>query len=37
VDSPPIVNLSVAGTNDPAQFVKTINIAIILTLMVQEG
>ena len=34
VDSPPIVNLSVAGTNDPAQFVKTINIAIILTLMV---
>ena len=34
VDSPPIVNLSVAGTNDPAQFVKTINIAVILTLMV---
>jgi flagellar biosynthetic protein FliP len=33
-DSPPIVNLSVAGTNDPAQFVKTINIAVILTLMV---
>lgn len=34
VDSPPIINLSVAGTNDPAQFVKTINIAVILTLMV---
>ena len=33
-DTPPIVNLSVAGINEPAQFVKTINIAIILTLLV---
>ena len=33
-DTPPIVNLSVAGLDDPAQFVKTINIAIILTLFV---
>ncbi len=33
-DTPPIVNLSVAGVNEPAQFVKTINIAVILTLMV---
>ncbi len=33
-DTAPIVNLSVAGINDPAQFVKTINIAVILTLMV---
>ncbi len=33
-DTPPIVNLSVAGINEPAQFVKTINIAVILTLMV---
>ncbi len=32
-DSPPIVNLSVAGVTEPAQFVKTINIAVILTLM----
>lgn len=32
-DTPPIVNLSVSGINEPAQFVKTINIAIILTLM----
>lgn len=32
-DTAPIVNLSVAGINEPAQFVKTINIAIILTLM----
>ncbi len=32
-DTPPIVNLSVAGINEPAQFVKTINIAVILTLM----
>ena len=32
-DTPPIVNLSVAGVNEPAQFVKTINIAVILTLM----
>jgi flagellar biosynthetic protein FliP len=29
-----MVNLSVAGVNEPAQFVKTINIAIILTLLV---
>lgn len=33
-DTAPIVNLSVAGINEPAQFVKTINIAVILTLMV---
>ena len=33
-DTPPIVNLSVAGVNEPAQFVKTINISVILTLMV---
>lgn len=33
-DVPPIVNLSVAAINEPAQFVKTINIGIILTLMV---
>lgn len=33
-DAPPIVNLSVAALDDPAQFVKTINIAIILTLLV---
>lgn len=33
-DTAPIVNLSVAGINEPAQFVKTINIAIILTLLV---
>jgi flagellar biosynthesis protein FliP len=32
-DKAPIVNLSVSGINEPAQFVKTINIAIILTLM----
>ena len=32
-DTAPIVNLSVAGINEPAQFVKTINIAVILTLM----
>lgn len=33
-DTAPIVNLSVAAINEPAQFVKTINIAVILTLMV---
>lgn len=33
-DTPPIVNLSVAGLEEPEQFVKTINIAIILTLLV---
>jgi flagellar biosynthesis protein FliP len=33
-DTAPIVNLSVAALNEPAQFVKTINIAIILTLLV---
>jgi len=33
-DTAPIVNLSVAALDDPAQFVKTINIAIILTLFV---
>ena len=30
----PLVNLSVAAVEDPAQFVKTINIAIILLLFV---
>ena len=33
-DTAPIVNLSVSALNEPAQFVKTINIAVILTLMV---
>lgn len=33
-DTAPIINLSVAALNEPAQFVKTINIAVILTLMV---
>lgn len=33
-DTPPIVNLSVAGLEEPEQFVKTINIVIILTLLV---
>ncbi len=33
-DTAPMVNLSVAGVNEPAQFVKTINIAVILTLLV---
>ena len=33
-DTAPIVNLSVAAINEPAQFVKTINIAVILTLLV---
>lgn len=33
-DTAPIVNLSVAALNEPAQFVKTINIAVILTLLV---
>ncbi len=33
-DAPPLVNLSVAAVDQPAQFVKTINIAIILALFV---
>jgi flagellar biosynthetic protein FliP len=33
-DTAPIVNLSVAAIDEPAQFVKTINIAIILALLV---
>jgi flagellar biosynthesis protein FliP len=33
-DTAPIVNLSVSGINEPAQFVKTINITLILTRMV---
>lgn len=33
-EAPPIVNLSVAAIDEPAQFVKTINIAIILALLV---
>lgn len=32
--APPIINLSVAALDEPAQFVKTINIAIILALLV---
>lgn len=32
-DSAPMINLSISGVNEPAQFVKTINIAVILTLM----
>lgn len=30
----PVVNLSISALEEPAQFVKTINIAIILTLLV---
>lgn len=33
-DQLPIVNLSVAALEEPAQFVRTINIAIILALLV---
>jgi flagellar biosynthetic protein FliP len=33
-DAPPLVNLSVAAVEQPAQFVRTINIAIILMLFV---
>jgi len=33
-DSAPLINLSVAAVDEPAQFVKTINIAIILMLFV---
>lgn len=33
-DDLPVVNLSIAALEEPAQFVKTINIAIILTLLV---
>jgi flagellar biosynthetic protein FliP len=33
-DNPPLVNLSVAAVEQPEQFVKTINIMIILTLLV---
>jgi len=33
-DTPPLVNLSVAAVEEPEQFVKTINIMIILTLLV---
>lgn len=32
--APPVVNLSIAALEEPAQFVKTINIAVILTLLV---
>lgn len=32
-DPVPLVNLTVAGTQQPSQFVKTINIAIILSLL----
>ncbi len=30
----PVINLSIAALEEPAQFVKTINIALILTLLV---
>ncbi|RXJ87056.1 flagellar type III secretion system pore protein FliP [Arcobacter sp. CECT 8985] len=33
-DTPPVVNLSVAALQEPTQFVRTINIAIILGLLV---
>lgn len=33
-DNAPMINLSVAAIEEPAQFVRTINIAIILALMV---
>lgn len=33
-DQLPVVNLSIAALEEPAQFVKTINIAIILALLV---
>lgn len=33
-DAPPLVNLSVAAVEQPDQFVRTINIIIILTLLV---
>jgi len=33
-DAAPMINLSVAAVEEPAQFVKTINIAIILMLLV---
>lgn len=33
-DNAPMINLSVAAVEQPAQFVRTINIAIILALMV---
>jgi len=33
-DSAPMINLSIASVNEPEQFVKTINIAIILLLFV---
>lgn len=32
-DTPPIINLSVAALDEPQQFVKTINILILLTLL----
>ncbi|XPV69949.1 MAG: flagellar type III secretion system pore protein FliP [Halarcobacter sp.] len=32
-DGPPIINLSVSALDEPAQFVKTINIAILLALL----
>ena len=33
-DTPPLINLSVSPITEPTQFVKTINIAIILMLLV---
>ena len=32
-DEPPVINLSISALEEPAQFVKTINIAIILILL----
>lgn len=33
-DNAPVINLSISALEEPAQFVKTINIALILTLLV---
>jgi len=33
-NTPPIIDLTINGATEPAQFVKTINIAILLTLLV---
>ena len=33
-EAPPVINLSVAALEEPAQFVRTINIGIILVLLV---
>jgi len=33
-DTPPIIDLSISGATEPTQFVKTINIALVLMLFV---